>query len=46
MMDLEKPMNPFQPNPFLLQLVMTSVVRHLKDDYEKKVKEPSLIVKP
>jgi len=45
-MDLEKPMNPFQPNPFLLQLVMTSVYRHLKDDYEKKVQEPSLIVKP
>jgi hypothetical protein len=45
-MDLEKPMNPFQPNPFLLQLVMTSILRRLKDDYEKKVKEPSLIVKP
>ena len=45
-MDLEKPMNPFQPNPFLLQLVITSILRRLKDAYEKKVKEGSLIVKP
>jgi len=45
-MDLQKPMNPFQPNPFLFQLVITSIIRHLKDDYEKKGQEPSLIVKP
>jgi hypothetical protein len=45
-MDLEKPMNPFQPNPFLLQLVIISILGCLKDAYEKKTNEPSLIVKP
>jgi hypothetical protein len=45
-MDLKKPMNPFQPNPFLLQLVITSIFKRLRDAYEKKVKEPSLVVKP
>jgi len=45
-MDLEKPMNPFQPNPFLFQLVVTSILKCLKDAYEKKADEPSLIVKP
>lgn len=45
-MALKKPMNPFQPNPFLLQLVITSIFKFLRDAYEKKVKEPSLIVKP
>jgi hypothetical protein len=45
-MDLQKPVNPFQPNPFLFQLVMMSIIGHLKDDYEKKRQEPSLIVKP
>jgi hypothetical protein len=44
--DLEKPINPIQPNPFLLQLVIKSIFTLLKEAYEKKVKEPSLIVKP
>jgi hypothetical protein len=44
--DLKKPMNPFQPNPFLLQLVTTSIFKLLRDAYEKKVKEPSVLVKP
>lgn len=45
-MDLKKPMNPFQPNPFLLQLVTISIFKRLKDAYEKKVNGTSLIVKP
>jgi hypothetical protein len=44
--DLEKPVNPIQPNPFLFQLVIQSIFTLLKEVYEKKVKEPSLIVKP
>ncbi len=44
--DLEKPASPFQPNPFLFQLVIKSIFTLLKEAYEKKVKEPSLIVKP
>jgi hypothetical protein len=44
--DLKKPMNPFQPNPFLLQLVIKSIVLLLKEDAEKRAKETSLIVKP
>jgi hypothetical protein len=44
--DLEKPLNPIQPNPFLFQLVVKSIFTFLKEAYEKKVKEPSLIVKP
>jgi hypothetical protein len=44
--DLEKPLNPIQPNPFLFQLVVKSIVTFLKEAYEKKTKEPSLIVKP
>jgi hypothetical protein len=45
-MDLEKPLNPFQSNPFLFQLVTKSIFTLLAEAYEKKVKEPSLIVKP
>jgi hypothetical protein len=45
-MDLKKPMNPFQPNPFLLQLVTNSIFKRLKDAHEKKVSGTSLIVKP
>jgi len=45
-MDLTKPLTPFQPNPFLLQLVITSIFKRLRDAYEKKVKGSSLIVKP
>jgi hypothetical protein len=44
--DLEKPVNPIQPNPFLFQLVIKSIFILLKEAYEKKMKEPSLIVKP
>ena len=45
-MDLEKPLNAIQPNPFLLQLVIKSIFSLLAEDYEKKSKEVSLIVKP
>jgi hypothetical protein len=45
-LDLEKPLNLFQPNPFLLQLVIQSIFRLLTDAYEKKKEEVSLIVKP
>jgi tetratricopeptide (TPR) repeat protein len=44
--DLEKPLNPIQPNPFLFQLVIKSIFTLLVEAYEKKAKEPSLIVKP
>jgi len=45
-MDLEKPLNPFQPNPFLFQLVVKSIFTLLSKAYEKKKEELSLIVKP
>jgi len=45
-MDLEKPLNPIQPNPFLFQLVTKSILSLLAESYEKKSKELSLIVKP
>jgi hypothetical protein len=45
-MDLEKPLNPFQPNPFLFQLVVRSIFALLAEAREKKKKEPSFIVKP
>jgi hypothetical protein len=45
-LDLEKPLNLIQPNPFLFQLVIKSIFALLAEAYEKKVKEPSLIVKP
>ena len=44
--DLKKPASPLQPNPFLFQLVIKSIFALLKEAYEKKAKEPSLIVKP
>jgi hypothetical protein len=44
--DLEGPLNLLQPNPFLLQLVIKSIFSLLAEVYEKKSKEPSLIVKP
>jgi len=44
--DLERPLNVIQPNPFLLQLVIKSIFTLLAEAYEKKSKEPSLIVKP
>jgi hypothetical protein len=45
-MDLKKPLNPIQPNPFLFQLVVKSIFTLLAEAYEKKSKEVSLIVKP
>ena len=45
-MDLEKPLNPIQPNPFLFQLVIKSIFGLLAEAYEKKSKEVSLIAKP
>ena len=44
--DLEKPLNLIQPNPFLFQLVTKSIFALLAEAYEKRAKEPSLIVKP
>ena len=44
--DLEKPLNLIQPNPFLFQLVTQSIFSLLAEVYEKRGKEPSLIVKP
>ena len=44
--DLEKPINPIQPNAFLYQLVIKSISALLAEAYEKEKKEPSLIVKP
>ena len=44
--DLKKPPNLIQPNPFLFQLVVKSIFTRLKEAYEKKVKEPSFIMKP
>jgi hypothetical protein len=43
--DLEKPLNPFQPNPFLFQLVIKSIHAALTEAEEKRAKEPSLIVR-
>ena len=45
-MDLEKPLNPIQPHPFLFQLVVQSISGILTEAKEKKAKEVSLIVKP
>jgi hypothetical protein len=45
-MDLEKPLNPIQPNPFLFQLVTKSIFSLLAEAYDKKSKEVSLIAKP
>jgi hypothetical protein len=44
--DLEKPLNPFQPNPFLQQLVVKSILALIAEEKEKKAEEPSFIVKP
>ena len=45
-MDLEKPLNPIQPNPFLFQLVIKSILTFLAEAREKKSKDVSLVVKP
>jgi hypothetical protein len=44
--DLKKPPNLIQPNPFLFQLVVKSIFTLLKEAYEKKKEEFSLITKP
>jgi hypothetical protein len=44
--DLVKPLNLIQPNPFLFQFVIKSIFAVLAEAYEEKAKEPSLIVKP
>jgi hypothetical protein len=45
-MDLEKPLRPIQPSPFLFQLVTQSIFSLLAEAKEKKAKDVSLIVKP
>jgi hypothetical protein len=44
--DLEKPLNLIQPDPFLFQLVVKSIFSLLAEAYEKRSKEPALITKP
>ncbi len=44
--DLEKPLNPIRPNPFLLQLVIQSVLGFLKIKEDERKKEPSFIIRP
>ena len=45
-LDLEKPLNLIQPDPFLLQLIVKSIFTLLAEANEKRAKEPSLSVKP
>jgi tetratricopeptide (TPR) repeat protein len=45
-LDLEKPLNPIRPNPFLFQLIAKSIFSLLKEAHEEKQNEPSLIMKP
>ncbi|MCJ7640725.1 MAG: hypothetical protein MUO29_02405 [Desulfobacterales bacterium] len=45
-LDLEKPLTPFQPNPFLSQWVTRSIATLLAEDRERKGQEPSLIIRP
>jgi hypothetical protein len=45
-LDLEKPLNLIQPNPFLLQLIVKSIFTLLAEANEKRAKESSLIIKP
>jgi hypothetical protein len=44
--EFEMPINPIQPNPFLLQLVAESIHRFVAAAKEERDKEASLIVKP
>jgi hypothetical protein len=44
--DMEKPVNPIQPNPFLFQLVVNAILDFLEEAHEKEKQEPSLIIKP
>jgi len=45
-LDLEREISPLRPNPFLLQLVITSIYRIMAEKYDKGKKEPSLIMRP
>ena len=45
-LDLEKEISSFRPNPFLLQLVITSIYRVMAEKYEKAEEESSLIIRP
>ena len=45
-LDLEKPLNTFEPSPFLFQLVTRSILTLLAEAYEEKKREPSFIVRP
>lgn len=44
--DLEREISPLRPNPFLLQLVITSIYRVMAQKNEQGKKEPSLIMRP
>ncbi len=45
-LDLKKPINIFQPNPFLYQLVIKSIYTILKEAYERKREGVALIQRP
>jgi hypothetical protein len=45
-LDLEKEIGPLRPNPFLLQLVITSIYRAMAERQEKLEEEPPLIIRP
>ena len=46
-LDLEKEINALNPNPFLFQLVITSIYSVMAAERERKAeKEPSLIIRP
>jgi len=45
-LDLENEISSFRPNPFLLQLVITSIYRVMAEKYREAEKEPSLIIRP
>jgi len=45
-LDLEKPLNSIQPNPFLQQLIVKSIMTLLAEANEKRAQETSLIIKP
>ncbi len=45
-LDLEREISSFRPNPFLLQLVVTSIYRVMAEKDEEAEAEPSLIIRP
>jgi hypothetical protein len=45
-LDLEKEIGPLRPNPFLLQLVITSIYRVMAERHEKAEKDHPLIIRP